>query len=327
MFATLLGALPRPTIDAGGAPMAGPSDPDADVIDDLVVAAVRAQEAAGLEPVTDGRLRDPRFDRLVELLGRPGGRDAAVAAVVEAWRPLAASTDRAAKQALPGPWSIALRTGGSPSELESRAIAAAEAIAEIIEALADDGCPLVEIEELEPQRLEDEADRRLFHEAHRRLTNAGPRVHLSLSFVGGSVPKAAIEAVLEAPYASVAVDLIAGPDNWYLVRATPRERGVIAGVLSAGAHDEPKEVMHWGAHYAASTGRGRVRVGVGSAGSWANLAWEAAVRKMHRLGEAARLAAMPRGEELARSLDPRAVSSRRAALGHDAPPSRRRTTR
>ena len=41
---------------------------------------------------------------------------------------------------------------------------------------------------------------------------------------------------------------------------------------------------------------------------------------MDRLGEAARLAAMPPGEELARSLDPRAVSSRRAALGHQPRP-------
>ena len=45
MFATLLGALPRPTIET-------------DDTERLVEAAVRAQEAAGLEPITDGRLRD-----------------------------------------------------------------------------------------------------------------------------------------------------------------------------------------------------------------------------------------------------------------------------
>jgi hypothetical protein len=93
---------------------------------------------------------------------------------------------------------------------------------------------------------------------------------------------------------------------------------VIAGVQSAGAVDEPKEVLLWAAHYAASTkGRGRDRVGIGSAGSWANLTWDAAVRKMRLLGDVARLATMPPSEELARSLDPKAVSSRRAALGHD----------
>jgi hypothetical protein len=75
--------------------------------------------------------------------------------------------------------------------------------------------------------------------------------------------------------------------------------------------------MVWGAHYAsAGSGRRAERVGLGSAGSWANLTWEAALRKLDRLGEAARLAGMPIGEQLARSLDPRAVSSKRAALGH-----------
>jgi hypothetical protein len=38
---------------------------------------------------------------------------------------------------------------------------------------------------------------------------------------------------------------------------------------------------------------------------------------MRLLGDVARLATMPPSEELARSLDPKAVSSRRAALGHD----------
>ena len=150
-------------------------------------------------------------------------------------------------------------------------------------------------------------------------------IYRSLSIIGGSVPVAAIDAVLEAPYASLAVDLIAGPDNWYVVRRAPRERGVIAGVQSAGAVDESKEVMLWGAHYAASSGgRGADRVGIGSAGSWANLTWEAALRKLNRLCDAARLAAMPLGEELAQSLDPRAVSARRAAVGHGRPPPARK---
>jgi hypothetical protein len=93
---------------------------------------------------------------------------------------------------------------------------------------------------------------------------------------------------------------------------------VIAGVESAGESDEPKEVVLWAAHYAASTkGRGRDRVGIGSAGSWASLTWDAAVRKMRLLGDVARLASMPPSEELVRSLDPRAVDARRAGLGHD----------
>jgi hypothetical protein len=330
VFATLLGALPQPTADAGGA--AG----------DPLVAVVRAQEAAGLEPITDGRLRDPGFHRLAGLLLRRGDVKAAVATVLEGWRVVAGATERATKQALPGPYSIGLRTRGTEREREARTLGAAEALAEIVAALARAGCPLVEIEESEAHRLTGAAEHDLFRDAHRRLTQgdagsrgggqhgvgndeAGGGIHRSLSVVGGSVPQAAIDVVLEAPYASLAVDLIAGPDNWYLVRRAHGERGVIAGVQSAGAVDEAKEVMLWAAHNAASSARrGSERVGIGSAGSWANLTWEAALRKMHRLGDAARLAAMPLGEELAQSLDPRAVSARRAAVGHGPPPQPRK---
>jgi hypothetical protein len=321
MFATLLGALPKPTAGADGA-AADPIDP--------VIAGIRAQEAAGLEPITDGRLRDPGFDLLAGLLLRPDGVDDAVRTVVEGWRVVAAATERATKQALPGPYSIGLRAEGSENERRARTLAAADAHAAVVAALAEVGCPLVEIEESEAHRLTGAAELDLFRDAHRRLTDgatgSGPGsvrsapVHRSLSIVGGSVPQAAIDAVLEVPYASVAADLIGGPDNWYLVRRAPGDRGVIAGVQSGGDLDESKEVMLWGAHYAATSGRrGSERVGIGSAGSWANVAWEAAVRKMNRLGEAARLAGMPLGEELAQSLDPRAVSARRAAVGHGRP--------
>ncbi len=303
VFATLLGALPQPTADTDHAV-------------DSVVAAIRAQEAAGLEPVTDGRLRDPNFDLLAALLVRPGGVSEAATTVLEWWRKAAGATERATKQALPGPFSIGLRAGGTEREREARTLAGAEALAEIVAVLAEAGCPLIEIEETAAHRLTGSAEQDLFREAHRRLA-AGTLIHRSLSMVGGSVPEAAIDAVLEAPYASVAVDLIAGPDNWYLVRRAWHERGVIAGVQSAGKFDESKEVMLWAAHYAASSGgRGSDRVGVGSAGSWANLTWEAALRKLSRLGEVARLAQMPVSEELLQSLDPRAVSSRRAAMGH-----------
>jgi hypothetical protein len=313
VFATLLGALPKPTADADGAAI------------DPIVVAIRAQEAAGLEPVTDGRLHDPGFDHLAGLLLRPDGVDDAVTGVLEAWRVVAAATERATKQALPGPYSVGFRAGGTESERAARTLAAGEALAVIVAALAEAGCPLVEIEESEAHRLSGEAEQDLYREAHRRLTEEGQgaSIHRSLSIVGGSVPQTAIDAVLEAPYASLAVDLIAGPDNWYVVRRASRERGVIAGVQSAGNVDQSKEVMLWGAHYAASSGgRGTDRVGIGSAGSWANLTWEAALRKLNRLGEVARLAAMPLGEELAQSLDPRAVSARRAAVGHGPRPPR-----
>jgi hypothetical protein len=215
-------------------------------------------------------------------------------------------TDRAVKQALPGPFSLGEG-------------ARASAVVDVANALAAAGCPLVEIEETTIDGLADEAGRERFRAVHSELLERVRGTHLSLSIVGSAPAAAAWPTVLELPYASLAVDLIAGPDSWNLVTRWPGERGVVAGVESGRKGDEGKEVLLWAAHYAASTqGRGRTRVGLGSAGSWAHLPWDAAVRKMRLLGEAARLATMPPGEDLYRSLDPRAVSPRRAALGHDA---------
>src|SRR6058998_187788 len=74
MFATLLSALPRPALPSGA------SDAEA------IVEAVRVQEAAGLEPITDGRLAWRSLD---DALGGPGPRP------LEAWRRAAALTRRA----------------------------------------------------------------------------------------------------------------------------------------------------------------------------------------------------------------------------------------
>jgi len=229
-------------------------------------------------------------------------------------------TERAVKQALPGPRWLHGRAQGPRGQAHEagRQANAAQRLTEVVAALAEAGCPLVEIEETAVDRLSDEDERRNFREAHLQLIEGAAGTHLSLSIVGGAPDPSAWGTVLELPYSSLAVDLIAAPDSWNLVTRWPGDRGVIAGVESAAKADEPKEVLLWAAHYAASTrGRGMDRVGLGSAGSWANLTWEAAVRKMRLLGEAARLATMPPGDDLARRLDPRAVSSRRAALGHD----------
>jgi methionine synthase II (cobalamin-independent) len=290
VFATLLGALPRPS--------------RGNDVEALIRIAVAAQEGAGIEPITDGRLRG----ELIEMRLLP---EQAVAA----WGFASGLTDRAVKQALPGPYSLGRRAGGDRAAATARAV---ESLREAVEALAAAGCPLVEIEELDAHLVgDDEDERSMFREAHGRLTDGIVGTHLSLSIVGGSAWSAGLETIIEAPHASLAVDLIAGPDNWNLVTRLPGDRGVIAGALPA--KDSPadaKETLLWAARYAAgSRRRGLDRVGLGSAGSWANLTWEAAVAKMQRLGEAARLAAMPAGRDLARQLDPRAVSARAAALG------------
>jgi methionine synthase II (cobalamin-independent) len=284
VFATLLGAMPDPPgIDGPG----------------RLAAVVAAQEAAGLEPLTDGQAaRDPG------------------AGVVAAWRAAALLTGHAVKQPLTGPWSTALRAsrGGLPAERV--VLGLAESLHETVLQLAAAGCPLIEIEETEAHRIgTDPRARRVFREAHLRLArDAG--THLTLSIVGGSAWEAGPTTILDAPYHSLAVDLIAGPDNWRLVALTPGDRGIVAGALSAVAgRDEGPELLVWAAHYAASTGgRGLERVGLGTAGSLGHLPWDEALAKLRALGEAARIAALPQGE-LADAIDPRAVSIRAGATG------------
>ena len=325
MFATLLGGLPRP-VEAGGATLD---------LEAAVEAAIRAQESAGLEPVTDGRLRTPDLLDLGGALLRnvepPTGTTPATTPVTLAsWRTAAALTDRAVKQALPGPYTLGRRSatptaGGSRRSDRARrrdraaaTMAFADALRREVDALAEAGCRLIEIEELDAHLIgDDEAERRLFRDAHHRITDGVDGSHLSLSIVGGSAHTAGSATILGAPYHSLAVDLIAGPDNWYLVTAAPMDRGIVVGARSAADSPvEGPELLIWAANYAASTqGRGLVRVGLGTAGGLANLSWDEAVAKLNALGEAARLAALPPGDELADAVDPRSIDSRTAAVG------------
>jgi methionine synthase II (cobalamin-independent) len=278
------------------------------VPDGLIEPAIRAQEAAGLSPVTNG--------------GPPAETDLA-----RAWEAAQGLTDRAVKQAVAGPYSTCHEGApGTPAGDRRRAtLDRAEALNALLRELAAAGCPLIEVHEAAAITIgADEAERALFREAHLRLLDGIAGTHLSLALTGGNADAVGIETLLAAPYASLALDLIAGPDNWRLVTATPGDRGIICGALSAAPDsDDGPEALLWAAGYAASTGgRGPARVGLATASSLADLPWDVAVRKMERLGAAAGLVdATP--EVRAEALDPRAVSIRSAALGRvELPPSR-----
>jgi len=288
MFATLLGSLPRPPLPDDASPS------------ELLAAAVRAQEAAGLEPICDA--------------GFGVGATAA-----ERWAATAALTGRPVKAVLPGPYSSA-RTAAEARQ-------AANALRLDLLSLAGAGCPVIEIHEPGATAIgTDEVERARFRETHRRLLDGVTGVHLSLVITGGNADAAGVETLLVAPYASLALDLIAGPDNWRLVVATPGDRGVVCGALSAERDaDDRVELLLWAAGYAASTGgRGSTRVGLATASSLAALPWEVAERKLALLGQAATLADLPPDERRLR-LDPRAVDIRSAALGRVMP--RRRIAR
>jgi hypothetical protein len=270
--------------------------PRPDLADDappeaVLDAVLLLQVEHGLEPLTDG--------------GWP-----VAAGPLEAWRTTAARADRLVKAVVAGPYS-----GRSDGTAERRAVLD----------LAAAGCRWIEIQEPDAVEIGADAERRArFAGLHRALTADLDGVHLSLAITGGAANDAGIDTLLAGAYASLGLDLIAGPDNWHLAVAAPAERGIIAGVVAprAGSDDGP-EVMLWAAGYAASTGgRGGDRVGLGTAGSFAGLPWDVAAAKVRRLGEAARLATAPREERLA-ALDPRSIDSRSAALGRYEPPTRR----
>jgi methionine synthase II (cobalamin-independent) len=307
VFATLLGGLPRPPLPPGASAR------------ELVAAAVAAQAAAGLEPLTDGGLwggEDPR-----EAAGR--------------WRETSTFTDRAVKAVIPGPWTatmagLPVADFGSNAVDEALAAAAGTANAAIRE-LAAAGCPLVEIHEPSAAGIgADPAVRRRFVETQRRMLDNVAGIHASLAVTGGSADAAGIATLLGAPFASLALDLVRGPDNWRLAAAAPREIGIVCGAMTADTTgDEGVEILLYALNYAASTGgRGPDRVGLATAGDLVDVPWAVAERRMRRLGEAIRLAAAT-PDERAAAVDPRAVSIRGAALGRagirrarrDRPPS------
>ncbi len=286
MFATLLGSLPRP-------PLPEDAEPEA-----VLAAILRAQEAAGLEPVIDAGFG----------IGET---------VADRWRTTASLTDRAVKQVLVGPYSA------SEGAEHHVAVSAAEVMRSELLALAGSGCAYVEVHEPAATGIGTDRDRRArFRDLHQRMLDGVTGVHLSLAITGGNADAAGIETLLAAPYASLALDLISGPDNWRLVVATPGDRGIVVGTLASksGSDDRP-EIMLWAAGYAASTaGRGPSRVGLASAASLAHLPWAVAEKKLRALGEAARLADLP-ADDRRLQLDPRAVDIRSAALGrYDARP-------
>jgi hypothetical protein len=275
-------------------PLPRPPLPDDAPGEAILDACLALEVEHGLEPLTDG------------------GWPLAPGDVVGSW---VATAERAAglvKAVIQGPVSAGRPVDGVRADLI---------------ALAEAGCRWIEVQE--PAAVSVGADpsaQARFADAHRALTaDFGPDLHLTLAITGGSADAAGIDTILAGTYASLALDLIDGPDNWYLVAAAPTERGIICGALSAheGSADGPEHLLFAARYAAATAGRGVERVGLATSGSMATLSWDAAATKVRRLGEAARLAAAS-PEERRQALDPRAVDIRSAALGRVEPPPRRK---
>jgi len=329
MFATLGGSMPRPAL----APQPAPSN--AGGLEGVVRDAIAVQEDAGLEPITDGGVRQEsraewllggmagvviRPDGISALNGLPSWRGPIT---VNAWAFAAGCTKRAVKQSIVGPYTLAQEIEPGGHGREAVTLALAEALNAELRALAAAGCPLVQVDEDAAIAIGDSpSERRLFAEAQRRLLD-GTDVHASLAIRGGNADTAGAATILDAPYRSHLFDLCAGPDNWRLVVAVPGDRGVIVGAADARtARVDELELLAFAIGYAASTGgRGHDRVGVATSGDMAGLGFDAAEAKIRRLGEVAAAYAGPPGS-LARAMDPRAIDIRSAAMGRYEPPRR-----
>jgi len=339
MFATLGGSMPWPSASAEPASSDEASPGGAEeleLLDGFVRDAIALQDEAGLEPVTDGGLRD--VDAATRLLGGLSGvllrADGAVASgelpswrgpiTVDAWAFAAECTARAVKQSIVGPYSLGRRIEPGRHGREAVTLALAEALNEELRALAAAGCPLVQVDEDAAPAIGDSPrERRLFVAAQRRLLEGVDGVHASLAIRGGNADTAGAATILDAPYRSYLFDLCAGPDNWRLVVDVPGDRGVIVGAADARtARVDGLEILAFAVGYAASTGgRGHDRVGVATSGDMTEIGQEAAAAKIRRLGEVAAAYSGPPGS-LAQAMDPRAIDIRSAALGRYEPSRR-----
>ena len=320
----LAGSWPRVTTDgvrldaleAGLTRGDVPAAEVADAVERVVAEAVTAQVEAGMGLVTDGRVRwaDPAGALLAAI--RDGDTGAA-GMLVRAWRATAALAEGPVAAVITGPWTLALLDVGGwrdASVVPGRAGELADALASELEALAAAGCPAIVVEE--PAAVAIGADDRArsgFSRAQARLMRRTPDLHAMLAITGGSAAGAGAATIVGAPYASFLFDLLAGPDNWYLVRAAAPERGIVCAALAAGdgreAIDQSPQLV-WAARYAASSGgRGLERVGLANASSLAHLPPEGARRALDALGRATALSAMAPADAVAAGLDKRTFTS------------------
>jgi len=220
---------------------------------------------------------------------------------------------------VPGPYSLGRVADRGRHGRQRVTLAFAEALGAELAAMADAGALLVQVDE--PGLVDigpaDGAERSLAAEAWRRLAATAPHLHLTLAVVGGAAEGAGARLLFDAPFRSYFFDLCAGPDNWRLISQAPPDRGIVAGVADARvAKLDSREILVWGARYAAALGgRGLDRVGIAPSAGLGALTHAQARAKIRSLGEAARIAALEDVEELRRSVHPRAVDSRSAALG------------
>ena len=282
------------------ATIAGPYPTHPGTAADALDAVLEDQLGAGLGMVGDGRVR--RLDT-----------DEDVAAAVEAWMTASAALTALVGEG-PAPALKACLVG--PLSTPGDAEAASARVGLAIRALHDAGAPVVQVDEpwsTTPEAATD-AGRERARLAWIRLL-AGVAGHVTLALPGGGATAIGADVLVAAPFGSLLVDLVTGPDDWRAVARLPGERGVILGVADLRRATDTREVLLWAARYAASMhGRGLARVGLAPSAGLERLDRVTARARLAVLAEVAALATLP-PEELVQHVDPRAIDARSAGLG------------
>jgi methionine synthase II (cobalamin-independent) len=342
MFAMLQGPWPRVTADGidlaalEAAVAAGETEPEVltAAIDRLASEVLAVQAEAGLELLSDGQVRWPDMADAVRHAIADGRLDAD-RPLLAAWTAAAAAapTGSAVAQAVPGPYTMGRRQVDAQAAARAdRTLGLADALAGEVEALVAAGCPVIVVEEPAVVDIGDDADERaLFTQASQRLLARAGDAHTMLAITGGSAHRLGGPAIFEAPWRSVLVDLIAGPDNWQLVREVPGDRGVVCAALRAredGLEIDQAPELVWAAQYAASSnGRGLTRVGLANATRLADRMPDAAAIAMRQLAQGAGFAVMPVGDAVEAGLDPRTIRDARPIPATSNRAARRRAAR
>jgi hypothetical protein len=277
--------------------------------------AVAAQVEAGCELVTDGQVdwADPVAGMLHAVATRDTGPRGRLVRAFLGTAGRVADTGVTAAQVIPGPYTLALRDVGAFGDLgivNGQALAFAEAMAGELDALRDAGCSVVIVDEPAASAIRSDQARDGWIRAHRRMLRDAADQHLMLAVTGGDAPTLRGGVIATLPYASLLLDLVGGPDTWYLARELPGERGVVCAALAAAPGkplgDQSPQLV-WAAQYAASMGgRGLARVGLANASSLGSLSPAEARAALDALAVAARYAVMTREEALAAGFNERA---------------------
>jgi methionine synthase II (cobalamin-independent) len=235
---------------------------------------------------------------------------------VRDWQFANGESDLWVKQTLIGPYTLAGLVEQEPGPRRARlALEFGEALNAEIRALSDAGCPIVEVDEPMALQIGDNArEWRAFRAAGERLTGGADEdgfAHLSLGLWGGLIDPAGHAALIDLPYKSYLVDVLAGPSAWRFIAAVPPELGIVAGAADVRTETlEETEVLVWAMAWAAQGGRGQQRVGIAPNGPLAFIGRHFAHRKCQRCGEAVVIANAGPLQDVAEALDEKPLHSR-----------------